>query len=149
MTNTVKALLTAAILAAAFLSGWRVSSLKWEVKYNEYLRLEAEATLERQKQYAEERERLENTAAKLRADLRNSADVTDRMQLQLTQWKGRAKTAESRLSLQCLGLVTEERKLREEGAAIIQFCRAALSGEGGGGKDGNSNGKQEGNTKQE
>jgi hypothetical protein len=144
MSGAVKAIVIAAILSAVFFSGWRVSSLRWEARFSEYKRQEAEATLAKQKEYEAERGRLESAAARLRADLDNRSADTDGLRQQVAVWKGRAKSAESKLAIQCLGVVAEERKLREEGEAIIRFCQAALPDRGG--ESGNSRGKQEENT---
>jgi hypothetical protein len=125
----VCALLTLA--AFAFGAGFYVSDLRWSARYADYKRAEAEATAAQQSKFDEERKLLEARASSIRTQLADALSSGDELRKSVAAWKSRAKTAESQLAVQCLDVVAEERRLRLEGKAIIQYCREALPGDGG------------------
>jgi hypothetical protein len=131
MTNVLKVIAVLSVLAITFCSGLHVSNLKWEAKHADYVRAEAQAALQKQQLFQREREALEATTSRLRIDLDKSLSDSDELREQVRVWSNRAKTAESRLAVQCLSLVEEERRARLEGEAIIRFCREALPQRGG------------------
>lgn len=64
------------------------------------------------------------------ADLRKSESLarsdSERLRQRVNNLEKRAKTAESRIAIQCFRLESESRKLLQEARGIIEYCGKAL-----------------------
>jgi Tfp pilus assembly protein PilE len=128
MSVLAKILVAASVCAVAFAAGYQVASTSWEKKFSEFQLAAAQATIAKQKAFEDERTALEETAAQLRSDLASKRTESDKLRTDIAVWRSRAKTAESRFALECVGVAAECADRVREAESIIRYCQKALPG---------------------